>query len=158
MEVIDFVKSKLNFAILVLDDFIIRYGEMGDDERLEKSDTIFDNVRTYLRVEENMLLPALRRQETLYQDIIEEVHLVHEQINYVLEHTIMIHVDEPQHEYYNRMVQLRALLGKATELDHTRLFPWLDQYLDATERSQMGSKLDVQTTHESMPPSGSTLY
>lgn len=158
MQILDFVSDKLNFAMSVLDDLIANYDGMEDAERMEKSNTIFDNLRSYLRIEENLLMPCLERRKNEYTDLLEPIHLVHERINYVLEHAIMIHVDEPNHEYYNRMVQLRKLMEDARRNDQERLFPWLNQYLSESERNDIARQFNTQMNQESLPSSGMTIY
>jgi hypothetical protein len=157
MEVLELMHAKLSMARRVLKDFIRHYEGMEDAPRLEKSNLIMDEVNSYLKIEENLVFPFIRRTGR-HQDIIDRVRAVHEQIEYVTEHAIMIHVDEPGGEYYNFMVQLDNLLDLAAKLDEELVYPWARVHLSNEDQLYIATHLKGQMTHESLPSTGMTIY
>jgi hypothetical protein len=157
MEVLELIHAKLALAHRVLKDLIAHYEGMEDATRVEKSNTILDELNSYLQIEENLLFPFIRRTGE-HEDLIERAKTVHQQIDYVTEHMVMMHVDEPGGDFYNRLLTLDNLLAEAERIDREVLFPWAKAYLSEADQDYIANHLKDQMTHESIPPSGMTIY
>ena len=150
MQILEFLNAKLNYASQLLDELILQYDALNDDGRLAKSNIILDNLRSYRRIKYNLLMPYLHAKRDLYEDIIAGDQEIHEMFEFIDEHAIQIHVDEPNHEYYDRMVQLREIVQRADRYDKTRLYPWFEQYLTEEDQQAITSQLDKQMNDETL--------
>lgn len=157
MEVLDVLAAKRNLARRVLKDLIDNYKVLEDDERLEKSNTILDEVNSYLQIEENLFFPYIRKTGE-HDDLIERIKAGHERIEEVSEHAIMMHVDEPSGEYYHQLMRLGDLLDIAKRTDEEVLFPWARAYLTEEEQYYIASHMKNEMVQESLPSSGMTIY
>jgi hypothetical protein len=157
MEVLEIIAAKRNLARRVQQDLVDNFRKMEDAQRLEKSNTILDEVNSYLQIEENLIFPFIRRQGR-QEDLIERVRLIHQEIETLTEHAIMMHVDEPSGEYWKDMIALGELLDRAKQADEDILFPWAKAYLSDEDQYYIATHLKEQMTHESLPSSGMTIY
>jgi hypothetical protein len=157
MEVLNVLAAKRNLARRVLTDLVDNYKVLEDDERLEKSNTILDEVNSYLQIEENLFFPYIHKTGE-HEDLLARIKAVHERIEEVAEHAIMMHVDEPSGEYYHRLVNLIELLDLAKRADEEILFPWAEAYLKEEEQYYIASHMKNQMIQESLPSSGMTIY
>ncbi len=157
MEITSVLISKLDFAHRVLSELIRDYSKLDDTQRMEKANTIMDEIYSYLQIKENLLFPFI--QETgLHNDLIARSAAVDQDIDRVIELSIMMHVDEPSGEFYHNMVTLRDLLEKARRVDGESIFAWIREYLGEEEQYYIASHLKNQMTHESISSSGMTIY
>lgn len=157
MDITSVLNAKLDFARWVLNELIQDYSKLDDTQRLEKSNTILDEVTSYLQIKENLLFPFIQKKG-LYDDLITHSAAVDQDIDRIIELSIMMHVDEPSGEYYHNMVILRDLLERVQRVDERSVFAWIREYLTDEERHYVISHLKNQMTHESLPSSGLTLY
>ena len=157
MEVLDLIAAKRNLARRVLDEFITGYMAIDDTERLEKSNTILDEVNSYLQIEGNLIFPFIRKRGG-YDEVIDRARAVHSKIEDVTEHAIMMHVDEPSGEYFNDMARLAEYLDQAKKVDEETIFPWARKYLSDADQLLIAKHLKEQMAHESLPSSGMTIY
>lgn len=156
MEVLDVLVDKRDLARLVLEDLISHYMQLDDTVRLEKANTILDSVNSYLQVEENLFFPFMQRTGE-HDDLIARIKSVHDKIDEVAEHAIMMHVDEPSGEFYHELVNLVKLLELAKRNDEEVLFPWCQVYLTDADRYFIMTHLKNQMVQESSS-SGLTTY
>lgn len=157
MEVLEVLAAKRNLARRVLTDLVTNYKVLNDDRRLEKSNTILDGLNSYLQIEENLFFPFMHRTGE-HEDLVLKIKAVHERIEEVAEHAIMMHVDEPSGEYYHRLVDLVELLDLAKRTDDEVLFPWAEAYLTEEDQYYIARNLKNQMVQESLPSSGMTVY
>lgn len=157
MEVLDVVSAKLHLAQRVLKDLVDNFKKLEDAERLEKSNTILDEVNSYLQIEENLFIPFMR-QKGNFDDLIERIQVVHEELDNLTEHAIMMHVDEPSGEYWKDMARLANVLDRADRMDQEVLFPWARVYLTEEDQYHIATNLKNQMVEESLPSSGMTIY
>lgn len=157
MEILDVISAKLNLARRVAKDLVDNYKAMEDAERLEKANTILDQVNSYLQIEENLIFPFIRRQGEC-DDLMQRARDVHAEIEKLTEHAIMMHVDEPSGEFFNDMRRLVDLLDLAEKTDRQTVFPWAEAYLTPDDQVYIATKMKNQMAHESLPSSGMTIY
>lgn len=157
MEIIDLLHSKLNLARRVLQELIQDYTKLDDTQRLEKSNTILDEVNSYLQIKGNLIFPFIRKKG-IHDDLIQRSHAVDKEINQITEMSIMMHVDEPSGEYYHNMVTLLNLLDRVARVDGESIAPWMREYLTEEDLYYIATHLKNQMTHESLPSSGMTVY
>lgn len=157
MEILDVISAKLNLAQRVARELVDNYKMMEDAERLEKANTILDQVNSYLQIEGNLIFPFIRKNGEC-DDLLERARNVHQEIETLTEHAIMMHVDEPSGEFYNDMRRLIDLLDVARKTDQQAIFPWANAYLSEEDQLYVASKMKNQMTHESLPSSGMTIY
>jgi hypothetical protein len=147
MEILELLHAKLNIARRVLTDLVGNYRILNDDQRLEKSSIVMDNINSYLQIQENLVFPVIARSG-MYDDMLFKGREVHERIEYVLEHAIQVHVDEPGFEYYDFLNQLLGLLDLAERTDRETIFVWAETYLSKEDEYHMIAHLREQTAHE----------
>lgn len=157
MEITSVLNSKLDFAKRVLSELIQDYSRLDDTQRMEKSNTIMDEINSYLQIKENLLFPFIH-EKGLHEDLIDRSAAVDRDIERIMELSIMMHVDEPSGEYYHNMVTLRDLLEKAKRTDAESVFAWLREYLSEDDQHYIASHLKNQMRHESVASSGMTIY
>jgi hypothetical protein len=157
MEILQVISAKLHLARRVVQDLTDNFKRLEDAERLEKSNTILDEVNSYLQIEENLIIPLMRRKGN-YDDLIERIQTVHAEIDKLTEHAIMMHVDEPSGEYWKDMARLADLLDLADRTDHEVLFPWARVYLTEEDQYHIATNMKNQMVEESLPSSGMTIY
>ncbi len=157
MEIINFLHSKINSARRVLRELTQDYMKLDDNQRLEKSNTIMDEVNSYLQIKENLIFPYIRKTGR-HNDLIERSLAVDNEIDRITELSIMMHVDEPSGEYYHNMVLLLKLLDRAEHTDSESIFPWMKEYLSEDDQHYIHTHLNNQMTHASLPSSGMTVY
>jgi DUF438 domain-containing protein len=157
MEVLNVVAGKRDLARMVLQDLISNYKRLDDTQRLEKANTILDGVNSYLQIEENLFFPFMRKSGE-YEDLIQRLKVVHDQIDEAAEHAIMMHVDEPSGEFYHAVANLAKLLDVAKRNDEEILVPWSETYLSEEDQYFIATHLKNQMVQESLPSSGMTIY
>jgi len=157
MDILDVLAAKRNLARRVVKDLVEHYKTLDDTERLEKSNTILDEVNSYLQIEENQFFPFIRKTGE-HEDLIRRIKDVHTRLEEVSEHAIMMHVDEPSGEYFHCMVKIGELLELAKRADDEILFPWAMAYLSEEDQYQIATHLKNEMVQESLPSSGMTVY
>ena len=150
MELLQVLAAKRNLARRVIQDLMENYQKLNDDQRLEKSSTILDEVNSYLQIEQNLFFPYIHKTGE-HEDLIARMLALHERIEEVSEHAIMMHVDEPHGEYYYQVVNLGSLLDLAQRNDEEILFPWVEAYLTEDEQYYIASHMKNEMMHESLP-------
>lgn len=151
-EVMELLHAKLNIARQVLADLVRNYQDLNDDERLEKSDLVFGNVNSYVQIQGNLIFPLMTRTGE-HDDLVQRSRTIHERIDALMEHAIMMHVDEPGFEYYDNLVRLQGLLDLMAKTDSETVFPWAETYLSEDEHYELIQHLNEQTRHESITES-----
>lgn len=157
MEIISLLHSKLNLARRVLRELTQDYMKLDDTQRLEKSNTIMDEINSYLQIKGNLIFPFMRKKG-LHDDLIHRSFQVDQEIERIIELSIMMHVDEPSGEYYHNMVNLVHLLDQAERTDSEAVYPWMKEYLTEEDQHYIATHLKNQMVHESLPSSGLTVY
>ena len=159
MEAIRALQSKARDALEVLNELTHAYGGMDDTLRIEKSNFILDDINSYLQIKGNLLLPSVRRANVQGETeaLLQEAEAVDSAIKNLIEHILQLHVDEPGGEYYNDLLRLSKLVAQASQADETRLLPWLEAHLNATEQARLDKHLKAQMTHESLPSTSQLL-
>jgi hypothetical protein len=147
MQVLDIISSKLDIAQRVLRDLVSNYYSMDDTARIERANLVLDNVNSYLQIEQNILLPYIEGAEG-NADILARLCEVQNRIDALLEKAVMVHVDEPDHQFYYSMEALQDLLRQAEQVDREVLFPWVRTYLVDADQPRMLDHLKEQTAHE----------
>jgi hypothetical protein len=150
MEILELLHAKLNIARRVLAGLVANYESLDDNERLDQSNTVMDQVNSYIQIQQNLIFPVIRRTGE-HDDIITRTKQVHDRIETLTEHAIMMHVDEPGYEYYDDLARLMGVLDLAEKTDHEVLFPWANAYLTDEDQYQMVGRVKEQTRHESLP-------
>lgn len=156
MEILAVVQAKRNLAEQVLRDLIANYKALNDTVRLEKSNTIQDEINSYLQIEENLFFSYVRKAGD--EAILPPIKAVHDEIEMISEHSIMMHVDEPSGEYYQDMLRLIEAIEKAKRNDDEILFPWAEKNLSEADQYEIATQFKNQMVHESLPSSGMTVY
>lgn len=157
MEIISLLHSKLNLARRVLKELTQDYMKLDDTQRLDKSNTIMDEINSYLQIKENLVFPFIRKKG-LHDDLIDRSVQLDQEIERLIELSIMMHVDEPSGEYYHNMVNLLHLLTHLERVDSESIFPWMKEYLSEEDQHYIATHLKNQMVHESLPSSGLTVY
>ncbi len=157
MKVQDILSTKLGQARRTLNELVQGYDGMDDTERLEKSNTILDEVNGYLKIQQNLVFPYIEKTGR-YLDLMMRACDVYDEIDAIVGSVVMIHVDEPERRYYNCMVYLAQLLERAERVDREAIFPWMDTYLTDEEQEYIVRNVRTQMTHASISASGTTIY
>lgn len=150
-EVLEFLKTKLTVARRELASLVQNYQQLNDDDRLAKSNLIFDHLNSYIQIEGNFLFPLLEKAEG-QQGVIERTRDLHDRIKEIAEKAIMLHVDEPGFEYYDEMNRLLGLVDALTQNDNESIFSWAEQNLSEQDSVAMMKRLRDQTVQESSMP------
>lgn len=157
MEIISLLHSKLNLARRVLRELTQDYMKLDDTQRLDKSNTIMDEINSYLQIKGNLIFPFIRKRG-IHDDLVHRSTLLDQEIKHIVELSIMMHVDEPSGEYYHNMVSLLHLLDHVERVDSENIFPWMKEYLTEDDQHYISTHLKNQMVHESLPSSGLTVY
>lgn len=149
MQVLDVINSKMEIAQRFLRDLVVNYDQLDDTARIERANIGLGNVQSYLQIEQNLLFPLIERtgEDT---DILARACRIQNQMDDVLERSVMVHVDEPDHEFYHGMERLLNLLEQAAEVDREFIFPWAKEHLTEEEQFSMLTNLQEQTAQETL--------
>jgi hypothetical protein len=151
MEILEIISSKLETAQYFLDDLLKNYERLEDTPRIEKANIIFENITSYLQIEQNLLFPFIKASRE-HDDILDRAQAIHDRIDEEMEKTVMVHVDEPDHQFYHGLGALARLLDEAKRVDHEAIFPWSRVYLSETDHISLLNHLKEQTAHETVGP------
>ena len=157
MEVLDIIAAKRNLARRVLRDLIDNYKKLDDNQRLEKSNTIMDELDSYLQIVGNLFLPFMKKSGE-FDDLVAKIDVIHVKLDNMAEQAIMMQVDEPSGEYFKAMVRLSDILDEGARVDEQVLFPWARTYLSEEDQYFIAKNLKTQMVQESLPASGLTIY
>lgn len=149
-EVIELLRVKLGIARRVLADLVGNYQRLNDDQRMEKSNIVLDQVNSYMQIEQNLLFPLMARTGD-YRNVMERTRDIHDRIDSIVEKATMMHVDEPSFEYYDDMARLLGLLDALAENDNRGIFPWANAHLTDEDSYTLITRLKDETAHESLP-------
>jgi hypothetical protein len=105
-----------------LNTFIEEYAQWDDNERMARSSFIFDLVRLNMRKKLNLLYPQFQHEQGLISDLARAADN-YSDVEDVLEGLVMIHVDEPNNKYIERIVHLRDVLQENYRLESERILP-----------------------------------
>jgi hypothetical protein len=151
MEIIEIISSKLETAQHFLDDLLKNYDRLEDTPRIEKANIIFENISSYLQIEQNLLFPFIKASKE-HDDILARACVIQNRIDEELEKTVMVHVDEPDGQFYHGLQALSRLLDEAKRVDHEAIYPWSRVYLSETDHFSMLNHLKEETAHETVGP------
>ncbi|HEY9745246.1 MAG TPA: hypothetical protein V6C99_03400 [Oculatellaceae cyanobacterium] len=151
MEVLEIISSKMEMAQHFLDDLLSNYDRLDDTARIDRANVVFDNITSYLQIEQNLLFPYIRKTGE-HDDILEQALAVHDRIDEEMEKSVMVHVDEPDHQFYHGLDTIRGLLERAKRIDQEMIFPWARVYLSEEDHYALLNPLKEQTAHETVAP------
>jgi hypothetical protein len=149
-EVMELLRAKLGIARRVLADLVQHYQQLNDDQRLEKSNIVLDQINSYMQIEQNLLFPLMARTGD-YRHVMERTRDIHGRIDAIIEKATMMHVDEPSFEYYDDMARLLGLLDALADNDNRGIFPWAAAHLTDEDSYHLITHLKDETAHESLP-------
>ena len=149
-EVMELLRAKLSIARRVLADLVQHYQQLDDDQRLEKSNIVLDQVNSYLQIERNLIFPMMEKTGS-YQHVMDRTCDIHGRIEGIIERATMMHVDEPSFEYYDDMAGLLGLLDALADNDNRGIFAWANAHLTEEDSYYLITHLKDETAHESLP-------
>lgn len=151
MEILEIISSKLETAQHFLDDLLKNYERLDDTPRIEKANIIFENISSYLQIEQNLLLPYIEATGE-HNDILARACAVQNRLDDELEKVVMVHVDEPDRQFYHGLHTIAHLLEAAKQVDHEAIFPWAHMYLSEVDHFTLLNHIKEQTAHETVGP------
>lgn len=124
-----------------LDRFIADYDTMPDEKRIKSISAILELLHHALDNKLNHLLPVAESKPTL-AEIVAESDTHYEAIENVMEKMINIHVDEPDNQFKELSIELRALFHQQFYLEQETLLPRLEPLLTLEEHVTLGKYLN----------------
>lgn len=151
MEILEVIRTKMDMAQHVLRDLIKTYPYIDDTARIEKANLAFDNVQSYLQIEQNLLFPYIRKTGE-HDDILDRAQAIQDRIDELLEKAVMVHVDEPDNQFYYSLDALLGLMEQAERVDNEAIFPWARVYLTEADHYTLITRVKDETLHETVAP------
>lgn len=153
MDIFDYLNERRAHCIRILRRMVDHYDKMENVKHIDQSHHAFDELMTYLKVEENLLYPKIIAKPQL-KEALTYTHNLHGEMENILEKSVMIHVDEPSYEYRNNMEQLLVLLEKEDRYDRAELYPKAREVLTEKDYEDidehLGSAQDHVTTSDTL--------
>jgi hypothetical protein len=149
-EASDYLKARITFAQKELKSVIQLYDTMNDDVRMSNSKKIFYEILGYIQIQSVIIFPLMEKDTTTVESITRSKEL-HESIRDTIEKATMLHVDEPDHEYLNRLRALDLLVNSLVEHDQGTLVQWMDAHLTVEDVARLMPRLKENAMQEALP-------
>jgi len=149
-EASDYLKARLTFAQKELKSVIELYDGLNDDVRMSNSKKIFYEILGYIQIQSVIIFPLMEKDTTTVESITRSKEL-HQSIRDTIEKATMLHVDEPDHEYLNRLRALDLLVNSLVEHDNEMLLPWMDTHLTIEDVARLMPRLKENAMQEALP-------
>lgn len=150
MNVLEFMSEKGAHATRELQELVASYDLLENQTLIQKSSEAFDHLRSYLQIEENLVLPMLKNLTGLAYPL-QYAKTVFDEMEYIMEHGIMMHVDEPSLEYKHHLVDLLELLKQYRGYEEQEVLPLARAQFSPEVMASLQEHLYAQTNHESHP-------
>jgi hypothetical protein len=147
MRLTSFLNELLQTANQKLGKMIDTFDAQSNVKLIEESRQIFDDIRLYVKIKENQIFPRIRHIEG-YDQRMAEASEIHENIFYMMEKLVMIHVDEPYHEYREKLEFLKGYIDELTVYDQNTVFPMVRDLLSDEECDDIIEGIRGEQTHE----------
>ena len=149
-EASDYLKARLTFAHKELKSVIELYDTMNDDVRMSNSKKIFYEILGYIQIQTVIIFPLMEKDTTTVESITRSREL-HQSIRDTIEKATMLHVDEPDHEYLNRLRALDLLVNSLVQHDNGTLLQWMESHLTVEDVARLMPRLKENAMQESLP-------
>lgn len=116
MKLIPFLNEQYNELRKGLKAYIADYDNHGDDWRMAEASRLLDILRHVQQINLNIIYPEVARVDAA-QPLLEQASIDNDIIDMSLETLINVHVDEPKHEYYEKLKDLTRVVEKIHEKD-----------------------------------------
>ncbi len=146
-DIINLVQSKINGAQDMLDDLIHNYADVPDTKRLDTTNLVMNQVHSYIHIVANLLLPRVDANGR-NGDIVARNRTIIDDIEQLSEHMLMMHVDEPDNEFFNDLKKLADRLARAKRTVVDTIVPWAESNLTEEESQALMTQVGDQMSHE----------
>lgn len=128
-----FLDEKLSRALVLLNQVIESFKKLDNTHNMKESSLIFDEIRTYIEVSENLLFPAFTAAIPDGKNLLSSVKIRHADLDRVIEKSTMMHVDEPRYEFEECLEAIRDLLLQEQASNQSKIFPLAKQHIPENE-------------------------
>jgi len=123
--------------------FLNDYHQINDDDRMELSRKIFNQLRDFFQEQKVMIEavsksnPGVTKEFYAYRDAEVEIWEIYE-------HAIMMHVDEPDNEYKDQIERLQKAFRVFSSTDYDQLLEKIQAQLDPDTESRIQRDIQKQ--------------
>src|SRR6478609_2794157 len=149
-EACDYLKARLTFAQKELKSVIELYDSLNDDIRMSNSKKIFYEILGYVQIQTVIIFPMMEKDSTNLESVQRSKEL-HQSIRDTIEKATMLHVDEPDHEYLNRLRALDLLVDSLVQHDQGTVLQWMDANLTVEDVARLMPRLKENAMQEALP-------
>ena|GEM_PF-2766460 len=149
-EACDYLKARLTLAQKELKSVIQVYDDINDDVRMSNSKRIFYEILSYIQIQ-NVIIFPLMGKDTRSAESIQRSQELHQSIRDCIDRATMLHVDEPDHEYLNRLRALELLVDSLVHHDEGTLLQWMDANLTVEDVARLMPRLKENAMQEALP-------
>lgn len=116
MKLIPYLNEQYDSLRQGMKNYLAGYDHHGDDWRMAEVSRLLDFLRHVQQVTINVIYPEIVSVDSI-QPQLEKARVDHEIIETILETILNVHVDEPRHEYYEKINNLRDVVESLYEQD-----------------------------------------
>jgi hypothetical protein len=152
-QVSEYLETRLSMVQKELLSLVQGYQEFNDDVRMEKSKSVFYQIESYLQLKKVVILPLVQTdqsQNALFVSSIATKEL-EDGIGKLIENTTMLHVDEPDLEFYNNLCALQERVNTMREQDQKNILPWLETHLSMEQAASLMPRLKENAMQDALP-------
>lgn len=149
MELIQYLKNLVEKTNEKLGRIIAKHDDMTNIKRIDESRQVFDDLELYLQLKHNQIFPRLEtvKIDATSRQQVEESLEIDNNIEYMLEKLVMIHVDDPYHEYRQKLEKLKEYVDMVEAFDKTNLYPLIRSNLTDLECDDVVNHIRDEQLH-----------
>ncbi len=150
MELIEYLKYLIEKTNEKLTRLITKYDDMSNIKLIDASRQVFDDLNLYIQLKHNQVLPRLEavKIDGTSRKQVQESLEIDACIGYMLEKLQMIHVDEPWHEYREKLKKLKEYVDQVEAFDKSSFYPLIRDNLTNEECDDVIDRIRDEQTHE----------
>lgn len=150
MDLFEFLDHKLRIAVHNIEALLNHFDSQETIDReglIQKGGAAFDLIISYIRIEDNLIFPALRKKGLLQQEIA-AIKAIQQEIENIIESSVMMHVDEPSCEFRDNLKALLKQLIRYRNIDQQQIFPYAKNAFSTNEMRALLKNVQEQMSHE----------
>jgi hypothetical protein len=151
MNVFEFLSLKMENIIINLEKELKAYQHEEHEATIQNTGAIFDSIRSYIQIQENLIFPQLSQQQNLLGQKQAFSQSIHEELENIMDSSVLMHVDEPSCEFKQNLEALLGLLKKYQQFDEVSFFPQAKRHLSPEDLTEIHQHLDAEMKQERLP-------
>lgn len=150
MDIFEFLDNRMRTATHHLEELLSSFDHMDTldrEEMIMRSGAIFDIIISTIKIEDNQLYPKLLAKGLLKQEY-QEAKALQQEIEQIIEASVLIHVDEPSFEFRRNLRNMLQVVIKYRRLNDKSVYPVAKTALSHHEMQDLIRHVQGEMTHE----------